>query len=165
MAKSTTSLHLGHANVTYGGTTVGHTLGGVTVNITEEKNDIMADDYGMMPVDSVYNGTTVEVTVPLGQIEFATLETAFPHAVSSGGDLRHGKVVGERSSTHFQTLVATPVASAFSGVALTVHNAIVADTSDISMANDQQTVVEVTFRGYVDADSANGLVAYHGTPE
>lgn len=164
MAKDTTKLHLGHANVSYGGTTVGHTMGGVTVSITEESNDIMADDFGVMPVDSVYNGSTVEVTVPLGQIEMTSLETAFPFAVLADSKLKHGKIVGERASAHFAELVVQPTATAFVGVSLVVHNAVVSEVSDISFTNDEQTVTEVTFRGYLDSSSTDGLIAYQGSP-
>lgn len=159
MAKDTTNINLGHADVTYGGTTLGHTMGGVTVNITEVKNDIKVDDYGEMAVDGVYNGTNVTVTVPLAQASIDTLGTAFPHATLNTSVLEHGKVVGEKTSNHFQELVVTPVASDFSGIALTVKNAVVNETSDISFTNDSQTVVEVTFRGYVDPEATGGLIA------
>jgi hypothetical protein len=138
-------------------------MGGVTVNITEEKNDIMADDYGSMPVDSVYNGSTVEVTVPLGQVSSDNLNHAFPHATLNNEVLEHGKVVGERTSNHFQELIITPVNTDFDDAKLTVHNAVVSETSEINFSNSDQTVIEVTFRGYVDPASTGGLIADQGT--
>ena len=162
--KDLTEINLGHADVTWGGTTLGHTMGGVTINIETTIVDAMTDDYGQSPVFGVYNGDTIEVTVPITQLASDTLETAFPFATLEAGKLELGKVVGEKTTAHSAELVVQPKNSAFEGVSLVVHEAVVVSRGEINFNNDEQTVIELTFRGYVDAASTTGLLGYFGSP-
>ena len=162
-SKDLTEINLGHADVTWGGVTLGHTMGGVNVTIETTVVDAMADDYGESPVFGVYNGDTIEVTVPVAQYAIDVLETAFPFATVADSKVKIGKTVGEKTTVHSDALVITPKATAFAGLALTVHEAVVVNRGEISFANDEQTVVELTFRGYIDSSNSDGLLGFFGS--
>ena len=162
MAKDITKVNIGTSDVYFKGVLVGHTQGGVTINVTMDLPEAAVDEYGSTTAFHVDNGTELTVTVPLAQTELATLEIAYPYAVKAGTDLHVGAVAGRRSTTIAGELLIVPKATAFAGQALTVHSAAVSETSEIRFATDEQTVIEVTFKAYIDEDSTEGVLAKFG---
>lgn len=163
MAKDIAKINLGTADVYFGGDLVGHTKGGVTVNITKELAEAMVDEYGETVVFHVDNGTDLTVTVPLAQLDANTLALAYPYEVRTGDVIEIGQVVGTTSLSIADELIIQPKASAFAGQALTLFKAAVSETSEIRLATDEQTIIEVTFKAYVDEDSTEGVLGKFGT--
>lgn len=162
MAKDIQKVNLGHANVSFKGESLGHIRGGVTVNLSKELAEAFVDDYGETAVFAVDNGTELTVTVPMAQMTADTLEVAYPYENREGDTIEIGQVAGGRSDAIAGELVVTPVAGAFSGQALTLYKAAVSETADIVFSNGEQTVVEVTFKAYVDESSENGVLGVFG---
>ena len=163
MAKDITKVNIGTADVYFKDVLLGHTQGGVTINVTQDLVEALVDEFGSTTAFHVDNGTELTVTVPMAQTELASLEIAYPYAVKVTTDLHVGAVAGRRSSTIAGELIVVPKATAFAGQALTVHIAAVSETSEIRFATDEQTVIEVTFKAYIDEDSTEGVLAKFGT--
>jgi hypothetical protein len=143
---------------------LGYTRGATSIKIDQEINDVYADDFGSSPVFGVYNGHQVEVKVPLAQLAQDVLETIMPMATLDTGKLEFGKTVGATTVSKSAKLVLTPVNTSFGLEAITIHNAFPVEVGEINFSNDDQTVIEVMFKGYVDDDSTTGLLGFIGSP-
>lgn len=157
----TTNVQLGHASVKFKDSELGHTQGGVTVAFEQNIVNAMVDAYGETPVLGVDNGTTVEVTVPLAEMTYQNLEYALPFSTvtSSPETLEIGGTVGGTTETKAGTLEVRPHNPDFSGFGLQVHKAMVTGVGDIAFQNSDQTIIEVTFTGYIDETATEGLLA------
>lgn len=164
VAKSTAELHLGRCEVTFNSVTLGYTQGATTVKIDQEINDVFAEDFGKSPVFGVYNGHNIEVKVPLAQLAQDILTAIYPMATLETGKLEIGKTVGTTTVASSAKLVLTPVNTSFGLESLTVHSAFPIEVGEISFSNEEQTIIEVTFKGYVDDDSTTGLLGFIGSP-
>lgn len=164
MSKSISDVNLGVADVTYDGTTVGHTSGGVTLNIDMSLSAATVDEFGETPIFHVDNGQTATVTVPLAQYDLDVMSIAFPFGTTNTTPENHtiGDISGTRSDGLTKELVLTPKSSDFSGMAVTIPRAMVTETSEIGFNTDDQTVIEVTFTAYPDS---NGEVVIIGATE
>ena len=161
MPKSIGDVNLGVVDVTFDGTDVGHTSGGVTFSSSDELSEATVDEFGATPIFHVYNGQTTTVTVPLAQYTQEVMAIAYPFGTDNTSPDNHtiGTTSGERSDTLTKELVLTPKATSFSGMTITIPRAMVTETSEIGFNTDDQTVVEVTFTAYPDE---NGEVAIIG---
>lgn len=162
MAKDTTKVNLGHADVSFKGESLGHIRGGVTVNLSKELAEAFVDDFGETAIFAVDNGTMLTVTVPMAQLTADTLEVAYPYENRVGDTIEIGQVAGGRSDAIAGELIVTPTAGAFAGQALTLYKAAVSESSDLVFSNGEQTVVEVTFKAYVDETSESGVLGVFG---
>lgn len=162
MAKDTSKVNLGHAHVSFKGETLGHIRGGVTVNASKDLAEAFVDDYGETPIFAVDNGTALTVTVPMAQLTADTLEVAYPYEKRVGDTIEIGQVAGGRSDAIAGELIVTPRAGAFAGQALTLYKAVVSETSELVFSNGEQTIIEVTFKAYVDETSVNGTLGVFG---
>jgi hypothetical protein len=165
MAKDIQEVNLGTADIYFKGDLVGHTKGGVTVNLAKELAEAMVDDYGETVIFHVDNGTDLTVTVPLAQLSLDTLEIAYPYENKVGSDLHIGQVAGGRSDDIAGELIVLPKSSKFAGQALTLYLAAVSETADIRLATDEQTIMEVTFKAYVDETKTNGVLGKFGVAD
>ena len=160
MSKSISDVNLGVADVTYDGTTVGHTSGGVTFNVDMSLSEATVDEFGETPVFHVDNGQTATVTVPLAQYNLEVMGIAFPFGTTNSAPDNHtiGDVSGTRSDGLTKELVLTPKSSDFSGMKVTIPRAMVTETSEIGFNTDDQTVVEVTFTAYPDSEGKVAII-------
>jgi len=148
--------NLGTCRVNYRGRDMGHTQGGVTVKITVEKREVVVDEYGVVPVDVVDVGTTIEATVPLVQASFDNWNDAFPTLVASilaGNILSSGRRVG--TSLTSGRLVLDPLRVADTD-GLVIYKAYVDDVAELSYTNESERIVAITFKGMVDTGRTEG---------
>lgn len=140
-------------NVSWGGTDLGATSGGVTVTPTVNTVEITADQLGAQRLDEVQNGTTVEVSMTLQEMTAAQWASIVG---SSTGDnhtpVAGTQVTGYGESKNFTNLSASalelvlkPVGAVNDLRNLHFHKAYPIPGS-ISYSGDEVSSMEVTFR-------------------
>lgn len=81
MTVTSEKIRLGAADVTFDGTDLGATKGGVEVEVTTEKYTVKADQTGETPLKDIITGTTVTITVPMAETNLTKLQTMLPQSV------------------------------------------------------------------------------------
>jgi len=159
LSKGTTNLAMGRCNITFGGTTIGHTQGGCEVEVVTEAGDMLVDDYGSSPVDKVLTGIIATIKVPLSQNQIEVLDIAYP-AGTTTGTTKHtmGGTVGKLLSTEAAELVLHPAKNGAGDLSqdVVLHSAVVMETAPLPYRTDEQWKAEVTFIGLVDTTNSDG---------
>ncbi len=109
---ASTDLELGPCQILFGvednETDLGQSEGGVVVTFETTKVDLKSDQYGDTPIDGVFTGQSVKVTVPLAEITFNNLELALNQTKKvSGGKYGIGgdNLVGVKLSDKANSLL------------------------------------------------------------
>lgn len=82
MTVNTDKIRLGTCDVTYKGSDLGATKGGVEVEIRTSTYEVKVDQFGETPVKEIITGTMVTVKVPLAETDLARLQTMLPQSVT-----------------------------------------------------------------------------------
>jgi len=139
----------GTAKVTYAGTDLGTTGGGVDINLMVEKAEALTDQYGENSPLQVYtNAQGVEVVVRCRELDAAQLALIDPASfTNTAGVLTFGGAVGSKCINQW-----------------TVHEAICTEISTIQYTNDGDgSVVELTFKALIDTGESDGGMLITGT--
>lgn len=107
------NLRMGVCSISLGGNDMGHTLGGVKVQITRKLTDLKADKYGDSPVDKVLTDVEVKVTAKVAEPVISLINKNLPegdYQIGSQGS-RLGVAAGEGASmrTYAQQLILHPL--------------------------------------------------------
>lgn len=149
---STEIRNLGTCRINFGGRDMGFTQGGVTVKVTTEWHDVLVDEYGTIPLNSIDLGTNIEVTVPLVQASLDNYKDAFGMAANSPVDrLTFGRKVGSSATT--KRLVVDPVNE---DDGIVVYKAGIKDVDELGYTNEGERLVGCHFTGFVDESRAEG---------
>jgi len=163
--RTVSNIKIGACSVTYGGTELGHTKGGVTVSYAPSFADITADEYGETPVDKALTGEEISVAVPLAESTIANLLEAIPASTSAngGGAATMGKTAGHLLSTDAKELVLHPLRNEASDDSedVVLYKAVATDTVEVNYEVDNEQVVEVTFTGLIDSARSDGALIGH----
>jgi len=154
----------GTAKVTYAGTDLGTTGGGVDLNLMVEKAEALTDQYGEISPLQVYtNAQGVEVVVRCRELDAAQLALIDPASfTNTAGVLTFGGTVGSKCTPY--PLVITPIVDVNSINQWTVHAAICTEISTIQYTNEGDgSVVELTFKALIDTDESDGGMLITGT--
>ena len=148
MAKNQSDITISHADVTFGGTTLGYIEGGVEISMDQTTADAYADDFGESPVLISDVGSNIEVTLNLAQYQVDKLALVMPEATVNGNALDVGGIVGQNTRTLGAELVITPIDS--TRPIITIFTAQRVGEVNIPFRNDEQTLIAVTFRAVID---------------
>lgn len=74
---SASNLTHGPAQVTFGGTDVGHTQGGVTISVSPQNRMRQVDQYGEGELAAIHTGDQVRITVPMAEWTVAALQNVY----------------------------------------------------------------------------------------
>jgi hypothetical protein len=150
------ALELGPCDVAYGTsgseTSLGKTSGGVTVTIKDDSVDLLSDQYGSSPEDTIITGTTVEVSMALAEITMETLASILqPQQTTSATDAMAGlNKVALSLLANAQSLLLTKYVdgAASTDVADTIIFPAAAPVGDVELAYDasNQRVLNATFK-------------------
>jgi len=91
------ALELGPCQVEYDSADLGKTNGGVTVTIKDDSVDLVSDQYGSSPEDTIITGTSVEVTMALAEIDISTLESILQPQIDTAGETSSADAVAGRN--------------------------------------------------------------------
>ena len=151
--RTTTEIrNLGPCRINFGSRDMGFTQGGVSAKITTDWKDVTIDEYGVVPVDAIDRGTTIEVTVPLVQASLENYEYALPTGKNSPLD-RHtfGRQVG--TSIPKYRLIIDPVGEEDG---IVIYKAGIVDLDELGYNIDGERVLGCHFKGFIDDTRTNG---------
>lgn len=83
---------IGPCSLTYKGTDIGNTLGGVKFTYERKLTDLKVDRYGETPVDAVVTGTTLKIAFKVAEPVAAILQPFVPEGTNLSG--ANGQQVG-----------------------------------------------------------------------
>jgi hypothetical protein len=159
VTKSTTQVIATTCEVYFGGSSLGHTQGAITVNVTKNSFDVLVNDFGPnVPVTKTSLGTGATVEVPLAQYDVQVLLTAIPEAVTVSGNAAY---VGDTTGTNFLDLAQELIVAPKDGSdQWRFPAAAVTEELSIPFQLDEQTIITATFTTFPDpvAPTASGSV-------
>lgn len=161
---NTTNVKLGVCDISYDGTDLGFTKGGVEVEVTTEKFTVTVDQLGNTPINEYIIGRSVMVRAPLAETDIDSLAALMPGAtvITDGVDSTKKKMeVTSATSTNLKTLakklVLHPRQSADNNEDFTVPIAGVTGDLNFSYKLDEERIYMVEFVGYPDDQNAELL--------
>lgn len=149
------TLEMGPCTVTFKGTDLGLTKGGVSVEFTTDVASKVADQYGDSVIDNVVKGRAIKVTVPMAERDLTKLAAVFPGSTLVGTTSKR-LVIDAAVGTSLRALAGALVlhpydrAAADNTADLTVPLAMSNGALKFAYQSDNQRVYEVTFDGFVD---------------
>jgi len=153
------NLELGPCTVSFKGTDLGLTKGGVEVEFATEISDITADQFGDTVLNQYIKGRSVMVKVPLAENDLDKFAAAFPGVslVVNGPDkkLVINSAVGTSLRALAGPLVLHPKERDVADKSRDVVVGLAMAKGDMSFAfkHDDQRVFALEFQGYVDLDT------------
>jgi hypothetical protein len=150
---------MGVCSVTWGGTDLGHTKGGVEVSYEPEYADVTVDAYGNTPVDKKLTGEKLTVKVPLAEETIANMRVAIPQSEFAGAANKRvtlGHKAGQSAYADAQQLVLHPIAEGTRIVDVVLYKAIAVGTVVLGHKIDDQRIIEVEFVALIDESKSDG---------
>lgn len=151
------NVKLGTCKVYFGGTDLGHTIGGVEVTYTPEYHETKVDEFAG-PAERWLVGEKMSAKVPLAENVLSVIKEAITHATDNSDHITVGSKAGKRSSTYAKLLVLHPVANEASDYSddVGIYKAHVANEITIGYKNDGEQIIEAMFEGLVDENREDG---------
>jgi hypothetical protein len=158
MASSVENLEMGPCLVSFKGTDLGLTKGGVEVEFGTEVTPKNADQFGDTVIDEVIKSRSIKVKVPLAERDLETLATVFPGSVLTGTLTKKLTIkasVGTSLRALGGELILHPKDKDVADLSgdLTVPIAMCKGDFTFAFKHDDQRVYAVEFNGYVDLDT------------
>lgn len=155
-----TKVALGVCTVSFDGTDLGHTKGGVELTYEPVWHDVTVDLYGESKIEKRLMGEHITAKVPLAEYTIANLKVAMPAGtvVTGAGKSRIdvGSVAGKKASTEAGALVLKPVDSTGDEYTVTIPKAVAGNQIVLAHVNDAERVIEVEFNGLIDESKDAG---------
>lgn len=156
------NVNMGVCEVTFSGTNLGYTKGGVQVSYTVETMDVIVDQEDA-PIDSYITGQNFTVTVPLAEENWDVLATVLPGTTLTTDGSKKKLVLsgaaGVSMSDMAAELVINPTNEDANGN-VTVHNAIPTPNISVTFDKENVRVYTVVFKATV---GASGFVTFGDT--
>lgn len=81
MPSDTENVKIGVCSISYKGTDLGYTKGGVEVEVTTDTHEVMVDQFGNTPISEYLMGRKIVVRAPLAETTLDNLVATMPGAV------------------------------------------------------------------------------------
>jgi hypothetical protein len=161
------NLEMGPCTVSFKGTDLGLTKGGVEVTFGTETTTINADQYGDTAINQVIKGRSVKVKVPLAERDLTKLAAVTPGSTLVGTTNKKlviNAAVGTSLRALAGALVLHPYELAASNKSKDVNIPLAMSKGDFQFVykSDDQRVYAVEFEGFVDLDT--GVLFVLGDP-
>ena len=160
----TANVKIGVCKVTYDGTDLGYTKGGVEVAIATETHEVMVDQFGNTPINEYIMGRSVRVTVPLAETTLENLVEIMPGStlVTDGSDPTMKRVdvttgIGNNLLNVAKVLVLHPVGLPDNDVSEDFNIPLAATAGALTFAYklDDERIYNVEFVGYPNSTTGN----------
>lgn len=154
-----TKVKVGVCSVTYNGTDLGHTKGGVEVAYEPTHMDVTVDKYGETVVEKYLTGEKFTAKVPLAEFTIANLRNAIPQSTFAGAAnarITLGASAGQAAKVDSAQLVLHPINEGTRAFDIVMHKAYVASQVQLMHKIDEVKVVEVTFEALLDETKSDG---------
>lgn len=162
MAESNTqNVKLGVCRVTFGGTDLGFTKGGVEVSVETQTHEVTVDQMGDTPINEYITSRSCTVTVPLAETTLENLVKVMPGATLVTDTKEPTKkfvtvptATGQSLLKVAQVLVLHPIANADNDKSddFTVMRAATAGAMSYSYKLDDERIFSCEFKAYADED-------------
>lgn len=162
MAESNTqNVKLGVCRVTFGGTDLGFTKGGVEVSVETQTHEVTVDQMGDTPINEYITSRSCTVTVPLAETTLENLVKVMPGATLVTDTKENTKkyvtvptATGQSLLKVAQVLVLHPIANADNDKSddFTVMRAATAGAMSYSYKLDDERIFSCEFKAYADED-------------
>jgi hypothetical protein len=161
MAADIDNIRLGQCDVTYDGTALGLTKGGVEVTIKNDATEVSVDKYGSTPVAAYHKGTRVEVKTTLSEYAYDVLVAVLngsQKVEGLGGSPVDGMTLGDMAGVELEgaLLLLHPSIVVGNDQDVQIWKAIVTGDTKIPFKVDEETTYEVTFLGLIDSGKTTG---------
>lgn len=161
-----TKVKVGVCSVTFNGTDLGHTVGGVEVTYTPSHFDVQVDKYGDTIVEKVLTGEKFTAKVPLAEYTIANLKNAMPqgqYAGAANARVHLGKSSGASARSVAAQLVLHPINEGTRAFDVVLHKAYVASEIKLAHKVNETKVIEVEFEALLDeTKSDNNYLGFIG---
>lgn len=166
MAVDARNIQLGVCSVTYKGTLLGHTIGGVTVTYTPTFHETKVDQYGESVAKLFLVGETLEAEFNLAEFTLTNIQAAIDQGTAVGDDSTSiGSNAGKNANTTAGLLVLHPIVNAATNYNddISIYKAISTGPLKIEMKNDGEKVIPVKMVAIIDETRSDGnLLGYIG---
>ncbi|WP_151708804.1 hypothetical protein [Acinetobacter brisouii] len=158
MASDIKNVKLGVCKVTFGGTDLGYTKGGVDVTVATETHQVQIDQFGQTPINEYIMGRTVTVKVPMAETTLQNLVAVMPGAklVGNGEVLRVDvpTSIGTNLLDFAKELVLHPISKADADKSedFVVPLAATAGALDYGYKLENERIFNCEFKGYPATD-------------
>lgn len=163
------TLEMGACNVSFKGTDLGLTKGGVEVEFATEVANVNADQFGDSVIDQYIKGRSIKVKVPMAERDLTKFAAVFPGSTlvtGTGGakKLVVDSAVGTSLRALAGTLILHPSAVLATDKSKDLVVPLAMSKGDMSFAfkHDDQRVYMLEFEGYTDL--TNGDLFVLGDP-
>lgn len=161
-----TKVKVGVCSVTFNGTDLGHTVGGVEVSYEPTHYDVVVDKYGDTVVEKKLVGEKLVAKVPLAEYTIANLKNAMPqgqYAGAANARIQVGISAGQSARSQAAQLVLHPQNEGTRAYDVVFHKAYVANKIVLSHTNKSTKVIEVEFEALLDeTKSDNNYLGFIG---
>lgn len=144
MSGDAQNVKIGAAWVTYGGTDLGYTQGGIGLTIETITREVMVDDQGPLPQAVFSLGKRVTVTVPMAESNYTKLVSILN---GSGRNITHSFGTNLFSNVHDLVVTSKNDPTDY----FTVKNALVTGQVSTRINFNSERIWAVSFTGYGDA--------------
>lgn len=157
--------------ISYAGVDLGGSLGNVKVNVTYDKADLKADQFGTSVVDRVNSGLNVTVETELAEYQNKDiLKVVFPNMIElTSGPNKAGyfvSKVGEHDLSLAQQLILHPLSKQdadLSGNWL-FYKAVADGKSTVTFGPQEQIKLKLIWNVYLDTSVQPARFCFHGDP-
>jgi len=154
-----TNVKVGVCDVTFNGTNIGHTIGGVEVTYEPVYKDVMVDAYGETIVEKYLIGEKLTAKVPMAESTIVNMRNAIPQSTFAGAAnarVTIGAKAGKKATDDAYELVLHPSGEGTRAFDVVLHKAYSSESVTLSHTNDGEKVVEVTFTALLDESKSDG---------
>lgn len=154
---------IGAATITWGGNTLGHTLGGAKLTFDRKFTELEVDKYGKTPVEMALNGQDLQIEVTLAEPIVDYIASSIPEGTlltgGVGKKMGLGVDAGATLRQYAKQLILHPVALPNTNVSqdVVIYQAVSVDKLEMDYVVDKQRVYKVMFRALVDENRGNGF--------
>lgn len=143
--------------------TVGHTEGGVTVDVKQMTRERKADEFGDSAAGAVHIGDEVTVRFTACERTIKTLQLAYPFGYSDvDGEHSIGMLPGQTDVEKAIELRLHPLATEDDSDDIVLYRALVTTSAPFKINYDGDTMFDVTAKAYVDQTKRKGFLAKIG---
>lgn len=162
---------LGPCQVTWNGTDLGPSNGGVKIKITDTVKDIREDGAGEAPVDAVFTGRKVEdIEIPLTRLSLTQLQAVLPGSTKTNDSVDLPNVVGGAMYDLAKQMILKPLINGVASVDpdewLTIYKTYPTASWELGYDNATQRTYKTKFQVFPVADSGTytGKFGHVGDP-
>lgn len=143
---------------------LGHTNGGVTLNLEREFLDLVVDKYGTTPVDKALIGNMLSAELMLAEPTKENLNRAITESVINTGSqdtkIGIGRKAGYKLSQRTAQLRLHPVVNAANDLSKDIYifKAVSSEPIELVFRVDEQRDLPVTFTALVDESKPDGYL-------